>query len=91
MMETALATDFKEFNKNMKIVPGDAFARTVPGSAATRPDQAQAKLQASQTVNNPGMRERVRNEVSPRNVEPLARSEQVRRDIPRDSFLDIKA
>ncbi len=74
----------------MKIVPGDAFARTVPGSAATRPDQAQAKLQASQKVNNPGMVERVRNEVAPRSVELPARSEQIRRDIPRGSFVDIK-
>lgn len=73
----------------MKIVPGDALSRTVPGSAATRPDPAQTRLQASETTNNPSARQRERSDAVPRQVDPATSSEVLRRDIPRGSFLDI--
>jgi hypothetical protein len=73
----------------MQITPGSAFFKSVFGSAGVQPDPGSAPriaAAAQRSVGDGGARQ---NEVA-RRVEQPSQSGEIRRDLPRGSFVDIK-
>lgn len=73
----------------MQIVPGSAFFKTVSGSAGARPDPASAQQLAAAAQGSDAGQSARRSE-APRRVEEPSPSNEVRRDLPRGSFIDIR-
>ena len=73
----------------MQIVPGSAFFKTVSGSAGAVPDAASARQQAAASQGSNGSQS-ARPSETPRRVQQPAPPNEIRRDLPRGSFIDIK-
>ena len=72
----------------MQIVPGGAFFKTVSGSAGARPDPAPARQQAA-AAQGPDAGQSARPSEAPLRVQEPSPPNEIRRDLPRGSFIDI--
>ena len=73
----------------MQITPGSAFFKSVSGSAGAPPDAGRAQQLAASAGRSGGGDGAQRNDVH-RRVEQPSQSGEIRRDLPRGSFVDIK-
>ncbi len=74
----------------MQIVPGSAFFKTVSGSAGARPDPTPARQQAAAAAQGSDAGQSARRSEAPRRVQEPSPSNEIRRDLPRGSFIDIQ-
>ena len=73
----------------MQIVPGSAFFKTVSGSAGARPDPTPARQQPAAAQGSDAGQSAHRSE-APHRVLEASPPNEIRRDLPRGSFIDIQ-